>query len=107
TSTGSDSRAIRRRIGAVDRKLATSADTAAIAQSAAMTGVIQANPTRYVARNSAGSVTMSPAAVTMGADTLSRSHPRRTLSVATPTVIPMTTIDEGTPPITEITTKSA
>ncbi len=50
---------------------------------------------------------MSPAAVTMGDVTLSRSQLRRTLSVATPTVMPITTIDDRNPPITEITTKSA
>ena len=50
---------------------------------------------------------MSPAAVTMGDVTLSRSQLRRTLRVATPTVMPITTIDERKPPITEITTKSA
>ena len=41
-------------------------------------GVTHARPTRYVARKSAGSVTMSPAAVTIGAATLSRSQLRRT-----------------------------
>ncbi len=50
---------------------------------------------------------MSPAAVTMGAVTLSRSQSRRTESDATATVISITTIDERNPPITEITTKSA
>ncbi len=50
---------------------------------------------------------MSPAAVTIGAATLSRSQPLRTLSAATPTVIPSTTIEDSTPPTTEITTKSA
>ena len=50
---------------------------------------------------------MSPAAVTIGDVTLSRSQLRRTPSCATATVIPMTTIDDRKPPITEITTKSA
>ena len=50
---------------------------------------------------------MSPAAVTIGAVTLSRSQLRRTPSWATTTVIPITTIDDRNPPITEITTKSA
>ncbi len=59
-----------------------------------------------MARNNAGNVTMSPAAVTIGDVTLSRSQLRRTLSVATPTVIAITTIDDRNPPITEITTKS-
>ncbi len=84
-----------------------SAATPAIVHPIATTGVTIGTCTRNVARNNAGSVTMSPAAVTIGAATLSRSHPRRTLSAATPTVIPSTTIDDSTPPITEITTKSA
>ena len=50
---------------------------------------------------------MSPAAVTIGAVTLSRSQLRRTPSWATTTVMPITTIDDRKPPITEITTKSA
>ena len=50
---------------------------------------------------------MSPAAVTIGAVTLSRSQLRRTPSCATTTVMPITTIDDRNPPITEITTKSA
>ncbi len=73
----------------------------------ATTGVTHARPTRYVARKSAGSVTMSPAAVTIGAATLSRSQSRRTEIDATATVIAITTIDERNPPTTEITTKSA
>ncbi len=107
TRTGSDSRAMRRRIGNRERTLATNATMATIAQNTATIVVSQAIPTRYVARNSAGSVTMSPAAVTMGDVTLSRSQFRRTPRVATPTVMAITTIDERKPPITEITTKSA
>ncbi len=50
---------------------------------------------------------MSPAAVTSGAATLSMSHPRRTDSDATPRVRASTTIELSTPPMIEITRKSA
>ena len=51
-------------------------------------------------------MTMSPAAVTIGAATLSRSRLRRAQNAATATVITSTTIDEMIAPITEITMKS-
>ena len=63
-------------------------------------------PTKNVARNSAGSVTMSPAAVTSGAATLSMSHPRRTDRAATPSVSASTKIEPNTPPTIEMTKKS-
>ena len=107
TRTGTDSRAMRRRIGRRARTLATRAAIPATAHSTATIGVTHARPTRYVARKSAGSVITSPAAVTIGAATLSRSQSRRTEYVATPTVIAMTTIEDRKPPTTEITTKSA
>ena len=50
---------------------------------------------------------MSPAAVTIGAATLSRSRSRRAQNAATATVITSTTIDEMIAPITETTMKSA
>src|SRR5207244_13583628 len=62
--------------------------------------------TRDVASNRDGSVTMSPAAVTSGAATLSMSQSRRADTWATPTVSPSTTIDEIAPPTTEITTNA-
>ena len=49
---------------------------------------------------------MSPAAVTIGAATLSRSRLRRAQNAATATVITSTTTDEMIAPITEITMKS-
>ena len=73
---------------------------------AAMVMVTPLMPTSRVARNRAGSVTMSPAAVTRGAATLSMSQPRRTASQATPRVRASTTIELRTPPTTEITRKS-
>ena len=106
-STGIDSRTMRARIGRCERIATTIATSPIAAQITAITGVTTSKPTRYVARKSVGSVTMSPAAVTIGAATLSRSQPRRTLSAATPTVIASTTADDRTPPSTEITTKSA
>ena len=80
----------------------------ATAQRPARVGVNQLMPTRYVARNRPGKVTMSPAAVTSGGWTLSRSKSKRTeIAVdARPRRAerrPTTTI----PPTTEITTKSA
>ena len=72
-STGIDSRTIRRRIGSLARRLSTSETMPATVHSAATTGVTHATPTRKVARNNAGSVIMSPAAVTIGPATLSRS----------------------------------
>src|SRR4051812_8911085 len=61
---------------------------------------------RYVARNRLGSVTMSPAAVTIGAATLSRSRLRRAQYAATATVSASTTIEEMMAPITDTTMKS-
>ncbi len=52
-------------------------------------------------------MTMSPAAVTSGAATLSMSHPRRTDIQATMRVRPSTNTEPRTPPTTEITRKSA
>src|SRR5215831_18376890 len=72
-----------------------------------MAGVTNRKPTRYVARKRLGSVAMSPAAVTMGAATLSRSRFRFAQKAATATVSTPTTIDEMIAPITEITMKSA
>src|SRR5262245_1326206 len=62
--------------------------------------------TRYVARYSVGMVTMSPAAVTSGVDTVSRSYPRRYESTDSPTVSSRITAEPSTPPTTEIVTKS-
>ena len=50
---------------------------------------------------------MSPAAVMMGAATLSRSQPKRAEAAATPTVMARTTTEEITPPTIEMTTKSS
>src|SRR5699024_8911798 len=58
------------------------------------------------ASHNAGNVTMSPIAVTTGAATLSRSHPRRTATRAVHTVTPSTSTLEATPPSTEMTRKS-
>src|SRR5699024_10962255 len=58
------------------------------------------------ANHNAGSVTMSPMAVTTGAATLSRSHPRRTATRAVRTVTASTSTLDATPPSTEITRKS-
>ncbi len=52
-------------------------------------------------------MTMSPAAVTIGAATLSRSRLRRAQNAATATVSTSTTTDDRTAPITETTMKSA
>ena len=57
--------------------------------------------------NKLGSVTMSPAAVTIGAATLSRSRLRFAQNAATLTVSTSTMIDERIAPTTEITMKSA
>ncbi len=64
-------------------------------------------PSRYVARNRLGSVATSPAAVTIGAATLSRSQRRVAHCDATPIVIARTTIDESNAPTTATTMKSA
>jgi len=63
-------------------------------------------PGRWRGTN-AGSVTMSPAAVTIGAVTLSRVPVATDPDLGHKTVMPITTSDERKPPITEITTKSA
>ena len=107
TRTGSDSRAILRRIGRRARRLRTSATRLATAQRPARVGVNQLMPTRYVARNRLGKVTMSPAAVTSGDWTLSRSKSKRTEIAVTTTTTSRTTTDDNIPPTTEITTKSA
>ena len=59
-----------------------------------------------VARNSAGSVTMSPIAVTIGVETASRSHPRRKDWIDSRTVTTRITAEASTPPTTEIVTRS-
>ena len=64
-------------------------------------------PTRKVARNSDGNVTMSPAAVTSGAATLSMSQPRRTDSAATTEREAEHDDRRRCPPTIEITRKSA
>ena len=60
-----------------------------------------------MARNRLGSVTMSPAAVTIGAATLSRSSERFAQYAATATVSTNTTIEEMIAPTTDTTMKSA
>ena len=57
--------------------------------------------------HSAGSVAMSPMAVTRGAETESRSHRRRWESRAIPNEAPPTTTDPSMPPMIEIVMKSA
>src|SRR5207237_5779472 len=101
------SNTIRRRMGSPARTAYSSDTTASAAQSSAITGVTKRKPTRYVATKRLGSVAMSPAAVTIGAATLSRSRSRFAQKAATTTVSTPTTIDEMTAPITEITMKSA
>jgi hypothetical protein len=73
----------------------------------AMAGVTHRIPANAVATNRAGRVTMSPAAVTSGAATLSRSQPRRNATRDRRIVNPPTTTLESTPPMTEITMKSS
>jgi hypothetical protein len=97
---------MRRRIGSFERSATTRAPTATAAHSIAIIGVTNRNPIRYVARKRLGRVAMSPAAVTMGAATLSRSRLRFAQNAATATVITSTTTDEMMAPITEITMKS-
>ena len=53
---------------------------------------------------SAGSASTSPAAVTIGAVTLSGSRPQRTDPVAMPSVTSSTNTDASIPPTTEMTT---
>jgi hypothetical protein len=86
------------------RSPATRQKSPPAAQSTARIGVTQSTRTNTVARNRLGRVMESAAAVTTGAATLSRSHERRTLSAATPTVIAMTTTMGSNPPRTETTT---
>ena len=62
--------------------------------------------TRYEAAHSAGSVHVSPMAVTRGAETESRSHPRRFERIEMNTVAVPTTIDPSTPPRMEMAKKS-
>ena len=97
---------MRCRSGNPARKAATSAAIASRLPTTATTVVTTWISTRKVARNNDGSVTMSPAAVTSGAATLSMSHPRRTEPAATPRVRARTAADEMTPPMIEMTTKS-
>jgi hypothetical protein len=63
--------------------------------------------TKIAAIHSAGSVAMSPIAVTSGADTESRSQRRSCDKTAIPTDAAPTTIEPSTPPRIEIVTKSA
>src|SRR5829696_137362 len=105
-STGTDSRTMLRRIGKRARNPTTSATKPAATQINATAGVNHAMPTRYVARKSPGSVTTSPAAVTMGVETLSRSRSNRTQVVVTTITTIRTTTDDSMPPTTEMTTKS-
>ena len=95
-----------RRIGSRARNPTTSATSPAATQIPATTGVNHAMPMRYVARKRPGSVTTSPAAVTIGVETLSRSRSKRTQAVVTTTTTSRTTIDDSMPPTTEMTTKS-
>ncbi len=60
-------------------------------------------PARYEAAHSAGSVAMSPIAVTRGADTESRSQPRRCDHTAIKIDAVPTTMDPSTPPRIEMT----
>ena len=102
---GTDSRRMRMAIGSPDRKAATRAATAITDVTMARIGVTMPGPTMRVARNSDGNVTMSPAAVTSGAATLSRSQSKRTDAAATPMVSRRTNTDEMAPPTIEITMK--
>ena len=105
--TGTDSMRMRCSTGSPARKAAIRMARATSDVSVAITGVTTRIWTRKVARNSDGRVTMSPAAVTSGAATLSMSQPRRTDWAATANVSPRTATEEITPPRIEITTKSA
>src|SRR2546423_10858653 len=105
--TGSDSRTMRASSGSPARKAPISDSVARTVRMTPRIGVTSVTRTSTVAANNDGSVTTSPAAVTRGAATLSMSHPKRTEPAATPRVSARTTIDETTPPTTEMTTKSA
>ena len=61
-------------------------------------------PMRYVARTREGRVSMSPAAVSIGAAMLSISQPRATERRATKTVIPSSSTPAMIPPTVEMMT---
>jgi hypothetical protein len=82
------------------------AATQAATQSPATTAFTPSMRVMNVARNSVGSVTMSPIAVTIGVDTASRSYPRRNDSSDRPIVTSRITTEPSAPPTTEIVTRS-
>jgi hypothetical protein len=100
---GNDSARMRLRFTAPSlrprKPAATAPRTSAAPRAEEKTGIL----IRYVATTREGSVSMSPAAVSMGAAMLSMSQPRATDSRATRTVIPSKSTPAMIPPAVEIT----
>ena len=92
------------------RELRTTAQSraarAASAQAPATMAFAASLRAMKVARKSAGNVTMSPIAVTIGVETASRSHPRRNDCTDSITVTTRITAEASTPPTTEMVTRS-
>ena len=107
TTMGRDSRSTSVSSASPDRSAQVTATAATTTASTVTTSTTTVLVTTRLARYSAGSVTMSPLAVTSGAITLSGSQSRRAAVLASVTVSTASTIDDSRPPSTEMVTYSA
>ena len=105
--TGIDSRMMARTVSSLLRRPHTAEAAAITASVQATDGVRTATPASSAATTREGRVTTSPATVTMGATTLSRSQPKRTAPAVVAKVKAKTTNAAIRHPSADITTKSA
>ena len=105
-NTGIDSRIIVRNSSSLLRSPHATDNAARTPRTHAIDGVRMSNPASSAATTSEGRVTTSPATVTIGATTLSRSQPNRTAPAVVARVIASTTKAAIRHPSAEITTKS-